>query len=710
MRINLRTKLFFISLLLLLIPFAGLKISDIIKQELLVSREETLLFAARAVSSAISGRTGLFDREIFHSLEGENDIYLHNLKNPIRLNGKTDDWEELLEEADTLRPENLLFHSRDYTPESLQVSYLSGVRGDYLYALFTVIDDSVVYRKENSLRLDRSDHLLIHVESPDGRTNSYLLTTIKPGWVNGFLLPGGESEAIYGIPEPKIQGVWQEVDQGYLLEFRMPRSMVGSKLAFAVADIDDPRNREKVYVIGTTKNQEGGKLGRLLSFSEDIAKLLKELDRPNSRVLIVDSNSRIRAIYGELRDDLKKELDEDNLLTGMSNVIYSMLSPIYRIFTTPFATSVDPSPAQLSKLDLAGVAEAFENRATITRYHPEGKMVEIMAAITPLKNGENIVGAVVVEQTTNSILSLQNRVIEESIVLTIGIFSMVGLALLFFASTLSTRIRRLGKEAASAIFTGGKITTTISGQNINDELGDLSRSLHKMLKQIENQSAFREKMADNLEHEMRTPLAGISASLKNMAGELENPPPRITEYLEWALVDVNRLESLLTAIRDAASLQEMLEQDHKEEFDLASAISMWLSHSWQPAFKEVEFIYIKPEEPVLFDADPGRIHQLLDKLIENAVSFHTPKTPVSIALQQKSGKTVVEISNHGPAIPYEMQDQIFQSMVSQREKKDSSPHLGLGLYIVRTITEHMSGTVSVVSNESTLLTTFTIRL
>jgi len=434
------------------------------------------------------------------------------------------------------------------------------------------------------------------------------------------------------------------------------------------------------------------------------------LNRPNSRVLIVDSNSRIRASYGELKETRNRDHDENGYFARMSTTIYSLLSPLYRIFTTPFSTSTTPSPPQLSKLDLAGVAESFEGKATITSYYPEGNMVEIMAAITPLKNANSIVGAVVVEQTTNSILSLQNRVIEQSIVLTIVIFSLVGLALLFFASTLSTRIRKLGQEAASAISTKGNIRPIIGGHEVRDELGDLSRSLNEMLKQIENQTEFREKMADNLEHEMRTPLAGISASLKNLMKELEAPPPRITEYLEWALADVNRLEALLTAIRDAASLQEMLEQDHREEFDLGKAISMWLSHSWQPAFDSVEFLYQPPVKPIPFTADPARIHQMLDKLIENAISFHTVDTPVTITLFEQSGKAVIGVANHGPVIPEEIQGQIFQSMVSQRRQKNGSPHLGLGLYIVRTIAEHLGGSVEVVSTPDTTLTTFSVHL
>jgi signal transduction histidine kinase len=57
-----------------------------------------------------------------------------------------------------------------------------------------------------------------------------------------------------------------------------------------------------------------------------------------------------------------------------------------------------------------------------------------------------------------------------------------------------------------------------------DEIGDLGRTVYSMLNQLKQQVVHREKMADNLEHEMRTPLAGVAASLKNLEQELDDPP------------------------------------------------------------------------------------------------------------------------------------------------------------------------------------------
>ena len=99
-----------------------------------------MLFSARAVASALSGQTGLLDKELFHSLDSSRDLYLYKLINPMPINGKTDDWLPQLQEAREFGENNLLSSPETYSYESLHYKHLTGVRGEYLYAVFVVTD------------------------------------------------------------------------------------------------------------------------------------------------------------------------------------------------------------------------------------------------------------------------------------------------------------------------------------------------------------------------------------------------------------------------------------------------------------------------------------------------------------------------------------------------------------------------------------------
>ena len=85
--------------------------------------------------------------------------------------------------------------------------------------------------------------------------------------------------------------------------------------------------------------------------------------------------------------------------------------------------------------------------------------------------------------------------------------------------------------------------------------------------------------------------------------------------------------------------------------------------------------------------------QLLDKLVDNAVSFSSDSDTIRIAMSESGGHLVLDVDNPGPALPETMRGQLFDSMVSVRDGADNQ-HLGLGLYIARLIAEGHGAMIS----------------
>ena len=145
----------------------------------------------------------------------------------------------------------------------------------------------------------------------------------------------------------------------------------------------------------------------------------------------------------------------------------------------------------------------------------DGK-VAIVSAAHPIWAGDEVIGAVVAEETTNSILVARNAALERLLLITLVVFALVALALLGFASRLSWRIRQLRDEADSAIDAQGRITGSIPGSHSGDEVGDLTRSFSRVLARLSAHHGYLEGMASRLSHELRTPIAVVRSSLENL--------------------------------------------------------------------------------------------------------------------------------------------------------------------------------------------------
>ena len=112
----------------------------------------------------------------------------------------------------------------------------------------------------------------------------------------------------------------------------------------------------------------------------------------------------------------------------------------------------------------------------------------------------------------------------------------------------------------------------------------------------------------------------------------------------------------------------------------------------------------------LASVDPDRITQVLGNLASNALTYGSPEQPVTICSGIDTDTLVLEVHNHGRAIPSELRAHIFEPLRrGEQSVKLGSRSIGLGLYIVREIVSAHGGSISVTSTEGEG-TTFQIRL
>jgi dedicated sortase system histidine kinase len=309
----------------------------------------------------------------------------------------------------------------------------------------------------------------------------------------------------------------------------------------------------------------------------------------------------------------------------------------------------------------------------------------ILSAAHPIWSGDEVVGAVVVEETTNAIRSLSDRTLEKVVAVTLVAFVLGAVVLLAFASRLSLRLRRLRDEAEEAIDSQGRVKKLIAGSKSQDEIGDLSRSFSTALERLAQYNAYLEKLGGRLTHELRTPTTVVRSSLENL--RMASVPDEARVYTERAAEGLARLETILTRMSEATRLEQLVRQPERERFD-AREVVRGCASGYASAYPKVKFAVAVPDEPVMLHGAPDLYAQMLDKLAANAADFSSADEPVRIRLDERGTLTV---SNSGPLLPAEMAGRLFESMVSFRSREGREPHLGLGLYIVRLIAEFHGG-------------------
>jgi signal transduction histidine kinase len=336
------------------------------------------------------------------------------------------------------------------------------------------------------------------------------------------------------------------------------------------------------------------------------------------------------------------------------------------------------------------VAAAMQGTpATRARHTRDGKAV-VMSAAHPIWSGDEVIGAVVTEETTNSAMSVKSAALERLLLITLAAFAGAAALLMAFATRLSMRIRRLRDEAESAIDARGHITRLTAGSNAADEIGDLSRSFSAVLERLAEHHAYLEAMAGRLSHELRTPIAVVRSSLENLKISRENQDL----YIERAEQGLARLGRILERMTEASRLEQSLRTVERERYDLAAVVRGCVE-GYRIAYPQTAFALELPATRVEVEGSPDLVAQLLDKLVENAVDFARAATPVRVALEESARAAVLTISNQGPPLPEKMRTRLFESMISLREPTGAgTPHLGLGLYVARLIAEFHGGTIA----------------
>ena len=656
---SLRVQLLALAVLTLALPWSGYRYVQELEGALRDGLEQALLASASTVATALAD-VSLASLRSTTPTPAQNTIYAHPLAAAPELDGYRNDW-TLTEAA-----------ARSLGDDS---RYWVGIHDRFVYVFIEAADDSLVYQRTPTER-PYGDRALLLPQGPGA--GWLLLHTLSPG----TLRPQHTSPSEF-IPsaryETRVAAYWRETGTGYALEVRMPVELVGNRLGLALVDVDADADGYAVS-LESSWQLDTSLPERFLTRPPALEALGRQFEQPGRRLRIVDADGWVLFDGGAL-DPVARGIDVTPI-----GIAEQLLSLVLARGDPPYSELENP-PGYLGDTNLR---DALGGPGAIEWYARGTEASAVVVAVVPIATDAGVAGAVILEQGSDAILTLTNEALVELMTFTLGASLLVALGLLSYATYLSFRVRRLARAADTALGPKGEIEAKLPGHRAADEIGDLSRSFSSLLARLRDHTRYLTTLKGKLAHELRTPLAVVATSLDNL--EREPHDMRLEPYLGRLREGTDRLDSILAAMSEATALEQAVTSMSREPFGIDAVVRACIE-AYGDVYPENTFEYASDVGAASVLGSADLIAQMLDKLVDNAVSFSAPGTKIAIGLRASGNEVVLSVANEGPPLPAAMRDSLFDSLVSVRDRNADRGHLGLGLYVVALIAEFHGGTV-----------------
>ncbi len=347
--------------------------------------------------------------------------------------------------------------------------------------------------------------------------------------------------------------------------------------------------------------------------------------------------------------------------------------------------------------------------------YPEVKMAFSSGATTPMlllsKDGEQIVSIAAPIRRAGAVqgvLLLSTKPGEIDDILDaerIVIFSIAGLALLatILASMLLTRtvagpMRRLSAaaEAVSHNIAARQDLPEFKGRT--DEVGQMAVAFRSMTAALYRRIEASEKFAADVAHELKNPLTAARSTAESLT--YAKTDEQRNQLVTQIQVEIKRLNRLITDVSNASRLDAELARQQTEPVDLTvltgnivSTFRDVLSEAAKSVVIDVQSTHAG--QTFVVEGHEGRLYQVLNNLIDNALSFSPDDGEVAVRLSRDGAVIHVAVEDHGPGIDEDRLETVFDRFYTYRPTANSSRgnNSGLGLSITREIVRAHGGRV-----------------
>jgi signal transduction histidine kinase len=331
------------------------------------------------------------------------------------------------------------------------------------------------------------------------------------------------------------------------------------------------------------------------------------------------------------------------------------------------------------------------------RRHGGGPGCESTNPVPIIVGGVRVGTAYFGKSMVQNVITTQDRIFRRAIkqsifwsVLLTGLLSMV--VAVVFARRFSRPITAMNDSAKNMI--NGNLETRIQ-ELPRDELGELGSSLNLLAERLIASDELRKKMTADAAHDLRTPLATVKSHLEGM---IDQVIPSSRQNLESLLEEVDRLTMLVNDLQAIADADTTIQQFHYESIELKDFLED-LTHKLEPLFRQKNIgLNLAEVSPVTLKLDRPALAKIMQNLLANALKFTPGGKQVIVKAIQTGSSVIIEVIDQGIGISPQDLPYIFERFYrADPSRNRESGGFGLGLTIVKELTEAMGGLIEVES-------------
>ena len=330
----------------------------------------------------------------------------------------------------------------------------------------------------------------------------------------------------------------------------------------------------------------------------------------------------------------------------------------------------------------------------------------VLSVAVPIQDLRLVRGALLVSISGGKI---EEEIAEVNVVFIqlFGIVTLITIALsAYLARSITTPITYLAAEADNLRRSRDLSARMQRLPRRRDEIGRLSESLIELTDELQKRMAATAGFAADVSHELKNPLSSLRSATETISRISDQKQQK--KLMNIILRDVVRLDRLITDISRASRLDNEMAGESATKIDLRDLVDNFVA-ARQPTTESHTLSFDAVDDPVLVNVQDGRLVQILDNLLGNAVSFAPSGTAISFSVgMTETGEASLEVRDKGPGIPPDRLEEVFNRFYSERPAGEAfGEHSGLGLSIAQQIARGYGGNL-VVRNEDGACFTLTL--